>query len=83
VFIPRNILRNLGEKAKVAIDYRQKCTSLVSEISTNISSPSTDTCILQCVQRGGFEEFKHPRNSEVLTKLSRIPSSVENKSVTT
>jgi hypothetical protein len=28
---------------------------------------------------GGF----NPRNSEVLTKLSQIPSSVENKSVTT
>jgi hypothetical protein len=34
---------------------------------------------------GGFGGFKPPplRNSEVLTKLSRIPSSVENTSVTT
>ena len=36
--------------------------------------------------RGGFEGVQTPpppRNSEVLTKLSRIPSSVENTSVTT
>jgi hypothetical protein len=37
--------------------------------------------------RGGGWGFKtpppRPRNSEVLTKLSRIPSSVENTSVTT
>jgi hypothetical protein len=31
---------------------------------------------------GGFGGFKPPRNSEVLTNLSRIPSSVENTSVT-
>jgi hypothetical protein len=40
---------------------------------------------LQCsgVPRGGLGTFKPPRNSEILTKLSRIPSSVENTSVTT
>ena len=32
---------------------------------------------------GWFGVFKPPQNSEVLTKLSRIPSSVENTSVTT
>jgi hypothetical protein len=31
---------------------------------------------------GGVQEFKPPRNSEVLQKLSRIPSSVEYTSVT-
>jgi hypothetical protein len=40
------------------------------------------------VPRGGFGLFQFPpppppRNSEVLTKLNRIPSSVENISVTT
>jgi hypothetical protein len=34
------------------------------------------------VPGGWFEVFKPPRNYEVLTKLSRIPSSVENTSVT-
>ena len=33
--------------------------------------------------RGGFGGSKPHRNSEVLTKLSQIPSSVENTSVTT
>jgi hypothetical protein len=32
---------------------------------------------------GGLGLFKPPRISEVFTKLSRIPSSVENTSVTT
>jgi hypothetical protein len=31
----------------------------------------------------GVQPSPHPRNSEVLTKLSRIPSSVENTSITT
>jgi hypothetical protein len=36
------------------------------------------------LQFRGFGEFNPPpRNSEVLTKLSRIPSSVENSSITT
>jgi hypothetical protein len=35
------------------------------------------------VPREGLGGLKSPRNSEVLTKLSRIPSFVENKSVTT
>ena len=32
---------------------------------------------------GGFRMFNPPRNSEVLTKLIRIPISAENTSVTT
>jgi hypothetical protein len=35
------------------------------------------------VPKGGGGGFKPPRNSEVLAKLSRIPSSVEYTSVTT
>ena len=40
-------------------------------------------CYVQWRTGGGFGVLKPPRNSEVLTKLSRIPSSVENTSVTT
>jgi hypothetical protein len=44
--------------------------------------------MVECLQwrtAGGFGGFKptNPRNSEVLTKLSRIPSTVDNTSVTT
>jgi hypothetical protein len=39
--------------------------------------------VLSGVSRRGFGVFKPTQNSEVLTKLSRIPSSVENTSVTT
>jgi hypothetical protein len=35
------------------------------------------------VPRGGGFQTPSPRNSEVFTKLSRIPSSVENTSVST
>ena len=43
-----------------------------------------NTMKISGVPRGGLGVFKPPpRNSEVLTKLSQIPSSVENTSVTT
>jgi hypothetical protein len=48
--------------------------------------PRTVSCILhvtwQWRTEGGLGGSNPPRNSEVLTKLSRIPSSVENTSVT-
>jgi hypothetical protein len=45
----------------------------------------SETLHLSVAYRGGFGgvQTPRPRNSEVLTKLSRIPSSVENTSVTT
>ena len=51
-----------------------------------VSRPHTTTppqSVAVAYRGGGLGVFNPPRNSEVLTKLSRIPSSVENTSVTT
>jgi hypothetical protein len=44
---------------------------------------SSSSLITQASGIAGGKGGKPPRNSEVLTKLSRIPSAVENTSVTT
>jgi hypothetical protein len=55
----------------------------------NVNIRLEKTCFIICMpcqsvayREGGFGRFKPSWNSEVLTKLSRIPCSVENTSVT-
>jgi hypothetical protein len=78
----RYILCVLGMLAATRVggaQYTQNIPLAVYTVPTDDEQAVLETCR----GRGKFGVQTPPRNSEVLTKLSRIPSSVEKTSVTT
>jgi len=78
IFCARALERTQAAETEASTDSRWNLLRIASLIVCIVYT------ITSGVQKGGVWSVQTPpRNSEVLTKLSRIPSSVENTSITT